>query len=62
MSNLERLCCVAGVALIGMSAVLLCNRDSQRRQTSGTGRKHQPPVEQLAENLKEAWAGHHTQV
>jgi hypothetical protein len=62
MNNLERFCCFAGVTLIGLSAMLLCSRDSlQRRQRSRTRRNHQPPVERLAENLKEAWAGHHTQ-
>lgn len=52
MNHLERVSGILGTLLIGLAAwVLVSNRRNQL---------HRPPVEKLADDLKHAWAGHHT--
>ena len=58
MSHLQRVSWILGTLLIGLSAALLYQRE-------GTGRRvrrasEEVPVDKLAENLKQAWAGYHT--
>lgn len=52
MNHLERVSCILGTLLIGIAGWLIF---SDRRN-----RAPHPPVEKLAEDLKHAWAGHHT--
>jgi hypothetical protein len=44
---------IFGSLLLGISAVLMCDRSRTMR------RRRDRPVEQMAESLKQAWAGHH---
>lgn len=57
LSHLERVSIIVGTVLVGISAFLvMASRDANRRRR----RKNQPPVEELADHLKHAWAGYHT--
>jgi hypothetical protein len=49
MNHLERVSCILGSLLVGLAAWMIVS-----------GRRAHPPVEKLAEDLKHAWAGHHT--
>jgi hypothetical protein len=42
-----------------MSAVLAFQRNSAQQRVNRARRAAEAPVEQLADNLKQAWAGHH---
>ena len=55
MSHLQRVASILGTVLLGMAAYLVI---SENRENRGR-RSGQPPVEELAEELKQAWAGHH---
>ncbi len=57
MSHLQRISWILGTLLLGASALVVYSGDIQRARNR---RGRQVPVEQLAETLKEAWAGHHT--
>ena len=59
MSYLQRISWIVGSALLGFSAVVVLQRsDSAERLRKR--QSEQPPVEELAANLKQAWAGYHT--
>lgn len=52
MNHLQRVSSLLGALLVGFAAWIIV---SDRRS-----RAAHPPVEKLAEDLKRAWAGHHT--
>jgi hypothetical protein len=58
MSAAERFACCTGTILIGFATMLmLWNEDA----VNGRRRRNaEPPVEILAEELKDAWAEYHT--
>jgi hypothetical protein len=60
MSKVNRVACLIAGSLCAFGAVLILrnqNGSLPSRSSSRTG-KH-PPVEELAEDLKQAWAGRH---
>ena len=54
MNHLQRVSYILGSLLVGLAAWMIV---SDRRVR---GLRTSPPVEKLAEDLKQAWAGHHT--
>lgn len=56
MSTGERCSAFVGVLLIGIAAFLV---QTDRKRQRERNREYAPPVEDLGEQLKEAWAGHH---
>ena len=60
MSHLERAASIIGTILIGTAAYLII-ADRQRNQIRSASRKgeQEHPVEELADELKQAWAGYH---
>lgn len=58
MNNLQRVSWILGAVLLGASAVILFQRSEESRgQRRRINEEH--PVEELAEELKAAWAGYH---
>lgn len=59
MSDLERISSIVGTILLGTAAYLIFSdrQESARRSRSGQEQEH--PVEELAEELKQAWSGYH---
>lgn len=57
MSHLHRVASILGTLLVGVAAYLIV----ADRAAGGRARRRagQPPVEELAEDLKHAWAGYH---
>jgi hypothetical protein len=55
VSTFERIACVIGSALIGFSAYVAV----ERRKRIIRARRNRPPVEELTEGLRQAWAGYH---
>ena len=53
VSHFERLSLILGATLLGIAAVLI------RQGRNPGARKESVPVEKLADNLREAWAGYH---
>jgi gas vesicle protein len=58
VSHLERVASIIGTILIGTAAYLVIS-DRQEKQNRNSRRKQEQPVEELAETLKQAWAGYH---
>ena len=60
MSHLERVATIVGAILIGTAAYLIIS-DRQRNESRSAARKGEGdhPVEELAEELKQAWSGYH---
>ena len=60
MSHLERVASIVGTILIGTAAYLVISdrRDNENRRRSNRG-EQEHPVEELADELKQAWAGYH---
>ena len=56
MTHLGRVASILGTLLIGISAYLIV---SDRAAGSARRRGAQPPVEELAKELKHAWSGYH---
>ena len=56
MSHLHRISSILGTLLIGVAAYLIV---SDRAAVARARRGGQPPVEELADELKHAWAGYH---
>lgn len=54
MSHLQRVASIVGTLLVGVTAYLIVSDRSAARR-----RRTQPPVEELADELKHAWAGYH---
>ena len=59
MSDQERIAGWTGTILLALSAVLMW-RDSVAVKRMSRRRANEPPVEVLAEELKQAWSEHHT--
>jgi hypothetical protein len=57
MSKFERCSSIAGALLIAVAAYIVAG---DRRRLEEHKRRSAPPVEELSEKLKQAWAGHHT--
>lgn len=57
MSNFERCSSIAGAALIALAAYLVAG---ERKRMEEQNRRPAPPVEDLSEKLRQAWAGHHS--
>jgi hypothetical protein len=55
MSSLQRWAGLLGTLLLAAACFVL-----SREGRTQTRRRWNPPVEELAEELGEAWAGHHT--
>ena len=56
MSKLERFSAVVGMLLMGVAAYIVSvDRKAMKQRISETP----PPVEEMGEKLKQAWAGHH---
>lgn len=55
MSHLQRVASIVGTLLVGIAAFLIV---SERTKNQRDRREH-PPVEELAEELKQAWSGYH---
>ena len=58
MSDREQIAGWTGMILLALSAVLMWRDVAGIRQTSRR-RANEPPVEVLAEELKQAWSEHH---
>lgn len=58
MSHLQRISWILGSLLIGLSATLLYQREGAARRVRRAA--DNVPVDKLADNLKQAWAGYHT--
>jgi hypothetical protein len=55
MNHLERVSCILGTLLVGLAGwVIVSERKAARN------RALHPPVEKLAHDLQQAWAGYHT--
>lgn len=54
MTHLERAASIIGALLVGIAAYLVVTERKLNRS-----RRNQPPVEELAQELKQAWAGYH---
>ena len=59
MSEGERIACITGLVLIGM-AVTIMRWDGESGTRRSRRRSKEPPVEELAEELKQAWGEFHT--
>ncbi len=60
VSHLERVASIVGTILIGTSAYLIISDRQERERRSALRRAQESlPVEELAEELKQAWAGYH---
>ncbi len=62
MSHLERVASIIGTILMGTAAyIIISDRQEDRSAGSRNRRRWQQehPVEELAEELKQAWAGYH---
>jgi hypothetical protein len=57
MSHLQRVSYILGALLLGVSASLVLGRNGSVARRRAARRL---PVEQLAQNLKQAWAPYHT--
>ncbi|MBV9404071.1 MAG: hypothetical protein JO211_01925 [Acidobacteriaceae bacterium] len=55
MNHLERVSSIVGTLLIGIAAFLIVSERGVHRARHSK----QPPVGELAEELKQAWAGYH---
>ncbi len=57
MSYPERIACLGGGILLALTATVIF-----REKSVGNARRRagEPPAEELAEKLKEAWSEHHT--
>lgn len=53
MKHLERVSYILGSLLVGLAGWMIISEGRSR------GSRTHAPVEQLVENLKHAWAGHH---
>ncbi len=61
MNDGERIACVTGLLLLGMAAtVMFWDMKGSPRGPRGKRRAQEPPVETLADELKEAWGEYHT--
>jgi hypothetical protein len=56
MNQLTKISWILGSLLLGVSAVLMSDRS---RGANAQRRREEHPIEELAESLKQAWAGHH---
>lgn len=56
MTHLARVASIVGTLLVGIAAFLIV---SERKANKRTRRGEQPPVEELADELKHAWAEYH---
>lgn len=56
MKHLERVASILGALLVGISAYIIV---SERTAQSRARRGRHVPVEELADELKHAWAGYH---
>lgn len=60
MSKVNRLAClIAGTVCAFGAALILRNRNGFLSSLSSSRMAKHPPVEELAEELKQAWAGRH---
>ncbi|MBV9156273.1 MAG: hypothetical protein JO097_08410 [Acidobacteriaceae bacterium] len=60
MNQLSRIAGFAGGILLAIAATILL-RSNGLAGSGGRRSRRQPPVEDLANQLKQAWAEHHTQ-
>ena len=60
VNHLERVASIVGTILIGTAAYLIISDrlGNESRRTSGR-ETQEHPVEELAEELKQAWSGYH---
>lgn len=56
MNHLERVASIVGTLLVGIAAYLIV---SDRKASNRARRGEHLPVEELAQELKEAWSGYH---
>jgi hypothetical protein len=56
MSKLERCSSIIGALLIAVAAYIVA---ADRRRMEEQKRRSAPPIEELSEKLKQAWAGRH---
>lgn len=56
MSHLQRVASILGTLLVGVATYLIV---SERKASNRARRGERLPVEELAEELKEAWSGYH---
>ncbi len=56
VSHLHRVASIVGTLLVGVAAYLIV---ADRTARARARRHGQPPVEELADELKHAWAGYH---
>jgi hypothetical protein len=59
MSNLERAASIIGALLLGTAGYLIISDRQRSAGNQSTRRQQEQPVEELAEELKQAWAGYH---
>ncbi len=55
MSHLERVASILGTLLVGIAAFLVVSE----RHANNRAQRNPPPVEELAQELKQAWSGYH---
>jgi hypothetical protein len=60
MNQLQTAAAIVGSILLGASVFLIGRQESEPRETRRRRRPDERPVDELAENLKEAWAVYHT--
>ena len=61
MSHLERVASIVGTILIGTAAYIVISDRQENRSAKSRNKRHwqqEHPVEELAEELKQAWSGY----
>ncbi|HSU32404.1 MAG TPA: hypothetical protein VLJ11_14320 [Bryobacteraceae bacterium] len=59
MSNAERRSCWIGITLLGLTAAFIYHTKTGGQRSTANREQEHPPVEEMAERLKQAWSTHH---
>ena len=59
MSHIQRAAGIVGALLLGVSVTLVA-RGNEEQERSSPARRSDRQIDELADELKQAWAGHHT--
>jgi len=58
MSHFQKIAGIVGALLLGVSLSLLVENEARRKRASAARGKERP-VDELAKDLQQAWAGYH---